>query len=173
MDSNGDGIGDVCAPSFLDSIWLEAEHADSIVSPFEIAADEDASNGRFIYAPNGAGNEYSPGGSIMATYTVAVREQGVYFLWRHVQARDGNDNSFFVQIDDNLDHLWEIETGDDWHWDMVNDRGIADPVRFVLAAGIHTLRIKLREDGIRLDKLLLTNDADFVPRGNSGDTILN
>ena len=91
--------------------------ADSIVSPLEIAADENASGGRFIYAPNGAGNEYEPGGKIHATYTVTISQAGTYILWGRVQAHDGNDNSFFVQMDDDLDNLWEMETGDAWHWD--------------------------------------------------------
>ena len=164
-DSDGDGIGDACVPSSLEIIWLEAEHAEEIVSPFEIAADEDAANGSFLYAPNGTGNEYSSGGTVMATYTIRISQPGVYFLWGRVEARDGNDNSFFVQMDDNPDNLWEVEIGDDWHWDRVNDRDIVDPVRFILTRGVHTIRIKLREDGTKLDKLLLTNAIGVIPGG--------
>ena len=51
---------------------------------------------------------------------------------------------------------------------MVNDRDILDPVRFVLPAGVHTIKIKLREDGTKLDKMLLTNDIHYVPSGKSG-----
>ena len=86
-------------------------------------------------------------------------------MWGRVQARDGGDNSFFVQLDDNLDNMWEVEMGDHWHWDKVNDRDILDPVRFILTSGVHTIKIKLREDGTKLDKLLLTNNVDFVPSG--------
>jgi len=39
-------------------------------------------------------------------------------------------------------------------------------VIFTLARGAHTIKIKLREDGTRLDKLLLTNDIlTFTPEG--------
>ena len=70
-------------------IWFEAEHPDAIVSPFEIAADEDASNGKFIFVPNDTGNEYTQGSTIMATYTVHVSQPGEYFLWGRVMALSG------------------------------------------------------------------------------------
>ena len=147
------------------AIWLEAEHADSIVSPFEIAADEDASNGRFIYVPDGTGNEYTPGSTIMATYTINILEPEVYFLWGRIKAPHEQANSFFIQMDNKPDNLWEVYIGDSWRWYQANHRGTVDPIGFKLTKGIHTLRIKLREDGTKLDKLLLTNDAGFVPSG--------
>ncbi len=148
--------------------WLEAEDAHIIVNPFEITTDEDVSQHRFICVPNDSGDQYNPEGTIMATYTVNISQPGVYFLWGRVQARDDKDSSFFVQLDDNLINLWEIEEGEQWHWDEVNDHGIVDPVRFILKSGVHTIKIKLREDGTKLDKMLLTNDADFVPSGEGG-----
>jgi len=64
--------------------------------------------------------------------------------------------------------LWEIEPGHYWHWDAVNDRDNADPVQFSLTEGVHAIKIKLREDGTKLDKMLLINNAAFVPQGKGG-----
>ena len=75
-----------------------------------------------------------------------------------VKIIDKRDNSFFVEIDDGPDNLWEIEAGNYWHWDAVNDRDAADPVKFSLTEGIHEIKVKLREDGTKLDKMLLTNN---------------
>jgi hypothetical protein len=72
-------------------------------------------------------------------------------------------------MDDDSDKLWEVERGDQWHWDRVNDRHIADPARFALNEGVHTIRVKLREDGTELDTMLLTNDPDRVP-ADEGDS---
>jgi len=145
--------------------WLEAEDADTIVAPLVVADDEKASGKRFIEAPNGAGNAYNPENTVMATYTVTITRAGAYVLWGRVQARDRRDNSFFVQTDESQDNMWEVEPGVTWHWDQVNDRFGPDPVMFTLAPGVHTIRIKLREDGTKLDKILLTNDTHSVPRG--------
>jgi len=155
----------------LETHWLEAEYASTIVSPLEIAADEDTSGKRYLYAPNGAGDLYEPG-PIMATYTVTIVQEGTYFLWGRLKISDKRDNSFFVQVDGGSDNLWEVEVGDHWHWDAVNDRLGEDPVKFTLAEGLHTIKIKLREDGTKLDKMMLTNDAGFIPNGK-GDISKN
>jgi arylsulfatase A-like enzyme len=163
-DTDGNGIGNKCEPSLVEYHWLEAEDADTIIDPLEIATDDNASEGRFIYSQNGKGNEYVPS-SIMATYTVNISQAGDYVLLGRVKVIDKRDNSFFVQIDNGSDDLWEIETGNYWHWDAVNNRDDADPVQFSLTKGVHTINIKLREDGTKLDKMLLTNNVTFVPRG--------
>ena len=101
LRSDCEGIENVLDPSLAEYHWIEAEHADSIVSPLEIAYDENASNGKYIYSPNGIGNQYTPG-LVMATYTVNIARAGEYILWGRVWASAGKDDSFFVQIDDGL-----------------------------------------------------------------------
>lgn len=147
--------------------WLEAEYADSIEYPLEVVNDETASEGKFIQSPNGRGNYYSPS-SIMATYTITLAQPGEYVLWGRVQVSDKRDNSFFVEIDNGFDNLWEVESDNFWHWDAVNYRDRVDPVIFTLFEGEHTIKVKVREDGTKLDKLLLTNDVDLVPSGKGG-----
>jgi hypothetical protein len=161
-DGDEDGIGDVCEPLGFEDHWLEAEQADTIIFPLEVANDEDASNGRFIYAQNGTGNEYTPS-STMATYTVTISQAGEYILWGRVKIFDGNNNSFFIEIDNGIDNLWEVELGKNWHWDAVNYCDRVDPVKFTLFEGKHIIKVKLREDGTKLDKLLLTNNITFKP----------
>jgi hypothetical protein len=164
-DEDGNGIGNVCDPSFVENHWLEAEQAVTIISPFETATDAGASKRRYMYAPDGSGDYFSPG-PVMAAYTVNITKAGEFVLWGRVSACDINSDSFFVQIDDGFDNLWTVERGDDWRWDKVNDRGNFDPVIFTLSRGVHTIKIKLREDGTKLDKLLLTNIIfTFTPEG--------
>jgi hypothetical protein len=73
-----------------------------------------------------------------------------------------------ASLDNGFDNLWEVQVGKYWHWDAVNYRNRVDPVKFVLFEGKHTIKVKLREDGTKLDKLLLTNDISFIPRGEGG-----
>lgn len=152
-----------------ESYWLEAECADSIVYPLEIADDKRASAGKFLRSGIGAGSCYSPG-SIMATYTVVLKEAGEYILWGRVKAAGQKRNSFFIEIDNGFDNSWEMKAGNRWHWDMVNYFGRTDPVTFYLTAGKHTIKVKKREYGAKLDKLLLTNITGFIPTGK-GDAV--
>ena len=164
-DENGDGIGDGCDPKYVEKHWLEAEQAVSLVSPLEAAIDESASGKNYVYAPDGSGNQYTPG-PVMAVYKVRIMKTTDYILWGRVITPDGNRDSFFVQVDDYPDNLWTPALGNDWHWSIVNDRGNADIVVYPLDRGEHTIRVKLREAGAKLDKLLLTNAIlTFIPEG--------
>jgi hypothetical protein len=162
-DEDLDGIGDACDSSPFEEHWLEAENPDSIVSPLEIAHGKRASNGRYLFSLNGSGNHYRPG-PVMATYEVKISEPGGYIMWGRVIAVNKESNSFFVQVNDGSNNLWEVETGKKWHWDVINSRDMADPVKFFLTEGTHTIKVRLREDGTKLDKLLLTNRINFIPQ---------
>ena len=170
-DADRDGVGDVCDLHETSNFWLEAENANTLRSPLVIGKDETASDGKYIYSPNDTGNEYSPG-STMATYEVNVSDAGRYILWGRVSVSNKKDNSFFIQIGDGEDNLWEIATGSNWHWDRVNNRDLADPVIFMLTEGVNTIKVKLREDGTKLDKMLLTNNIFFIPK-DAGDRVEN
>ena len=61
------------------------------------------------------------------------------------------------------DNLWEVLAGNYWHWDKVNNHNQTAPVIFNLTAGVHTIKVKVREDGTKLDKLLVTNNITFKP----------
>lgn len=53
------------------------------------------------------------------------------------------------------------DTIEEWTWDPVSARtedGPEDPVRFELSEGTHRIRIRNREDGAALDRLLVTNE---------------
>lgn len=163
-DTDGDGTGDACEVLQLERHWLEAEDADSITAPLEVADDDNASNGKFIHAPGGTGDNFSPGAT-MATYRVTVEQPGIYVLWGRVSAAHGQNDSFFVQVDNGLNSIWSVPVGKSWRWDMVSNLDGEDPVKFSLTTGVTIIRIKLREDGTKIDKLLLTNDTGFLPLG--------
>ncbi len=145
--------------------------ADIVHYPAHVADDGTASEGRYIYAPNGSGDDSSPG-TILASYEVEIAQEGDYVLLGRVIAPGGSDDSFWIQIDDGQDNLWDVQIGDSWHWDEVNNRGGANPVVFNLTAGTHILKVKVREDGTEIDKLLLTNVVSFRPSGE-GDPAVN
>jgi len=67
-----------------------------------------------------------------------------------------------TDIDTGEDLAWHVPIGSVWTWNSVNGNE-QDPLVFNLSAGAHTLKISGREDGTKLDRLLITNDMAFVP----------
>ena len=95
---------------------------------------------------------------------------GNYRIWGRIKAADTNDNSFFVSIDGTNEALWDTPVSSTWRWDPVSDRDGDDPVIYFLQAGEHSLMIERREDGAKIDKILITNDPGYSPEG-MGDEI--
>ena len=130
----------------------------------EIATDNDASSGDYIFVPEGKGNVWEPrqdGGYI--EYVFEVPASGEYVIWGRVKAVDTNNDSFFVSIDEAEYALWDTRISNAWVWDQVANRGGDNPVVYYLEAGQHTLIFKQREDGTKLDRILVTNDMEYIP----------
>lgn len=52
-----------------------------------------------------------------------------------------------------------------WSWQQANNGGIAEPLLFSLDPGNYTLILKQREAGTKIDRILITNDLDYIPQG--------
>src|SRR3990172_436033 len=130
-----------------------------------IGSDSQASSGAYVWIPEGTGNVLDNPllavGSVAYTFSVPVA--GNYVVWGRLI--DNLGNSFFVSMDSGSYALWDTVGGSTWGWDRVNNRGVADPVVYSLGVGQHTLVIKHREDGAKLDRILVTNDMAYVPQG--------
>ncbi|MFN0243056.1 MAG: cytochrome c peroxidase [Planctomycetota bacterium] len=145
--------------------YFEAESG-VVSSPMVVLNSPQASGGKYIVTPNGAGNQLSSGGfGGLVKYTFDVPRDGEYVIWGLASARSTADDSFWVKLDGGAITNWTVarQTGVLRLWDTVNDSAAQDPIRYQLTAGTHILRIKHREDGAMLDRLLVTNDLGFTP----------
>ena len=96
-------------------------------------------------------------------FTIHQERNENVFLWARVMGMDWNQNSFWVQWDDQTPLHFEIVPPDgQWHWLLV-DTGNPQSHAFGLTAGTHTLRFKTREGNARLDAFLITNHPDLHP----------
>jgi hypothetical protein len=144
-------------------IWFEAESG-TINSPMAISTDDTASGGEYILIPKGNKNNLDPNAETGYTnYAFQVPVSGEYVIWSRVNSATSARNSFFVSVDGNEYALWDTQVAKTWIWDQVADRDVADPVIVHLEAGEHTLIIKHREPLTKLDKILITNDMDYIP----------
>ena len=144
-------------------LWREAEAGESFQQPMVVGTDAQASGGQYIWVPESQGNRYNPadtGGETFYRFTVPIA--ATYAVWGRVLVNGGD--SFYVGMDDNTLLLWTTKHGEgNWVWDQVHE-GSTAPVRFTLTTGTHTLRIKQREDGTKLDQILITNDLSYTPK---------
>ncbi|MEL6820790.1 MAG: NPCBM/NEW2 domain-containing protein, partial [Calditrichota bacterium] len=135
----------------------EAEDA-TLSGRFEIGTDPAASGGAYVHAPDGSGDEY---GGITpddyAEFCFTVAEEGTYEIHGWIYADGGDNNSFFVTLDGlpTAGYLWDTSENTMYDKDLVSDRNGPDPVQMMLTPGNHTVRLYLREDGTRIDKLEL------------------
>ena len=111
-------------------------------------------------------------------YCINFPVAGTYYLWaRGSTANDGGNNSFHFGIDGvspdefsrrvgNRISNWGGNAGsiNDFGWVRdVNGTGAGSFARIAIAApGVHTLSIWQREDGLKLDRFLLTTDSAFT-----------
>jgi len=83
-------------------------------------------------------------------YNFNVTEAGDYGLWARTIAPNTSDDSFWISIDNGAWFSWNnIAPSTSWVWSKANN--------YTLSIGTHTLKIGYREDGAKLDKILITN----------------
>jgi regulation of enolase protein 1 (concanavalin A-like superfamily) len=146
------------------ALYLESENGTS-TSPLQTLTDSTASNGLYVQVTpgNNSGSAVPTGGH--ATFPFIVTTAGDHKVWGRVIAPTTSDDSFWVRVDTQPWVQWNnIVNGTGWHWDVVHNSAAGDAVvLFNLAAGSHTLEIAYREDGTKLDRLLITNQLGLVP----------
>ncbi|MFO1039506.1 MAG: glycoside hydrolase family 88 protein [Geminicoccaceae bacterium] len=153
-------------PSDSTQIWLEAEAAVR-TGPLRLGSDSKASGGKYVdVTPGNNSTETVPTGG-HAKWSFSVTAPGDYVVWGRVKAPTTADDSFWVRIDSGDWVAWDgIVPGSSWHWDDVHaGSSAAGTMRFSLAPGSHTLELAYREDGTRIDRLLITNATAYVPGG--------
>ncbi len=154
------------------TLCFEAEDATSIEAPVRIwDGDEDpadqkvaaeASGGKFIEIPEGAGDPPDVAGE--AVYEFEITQPGRYRFWGRAWWPNSCGNSFiWILNDDNPFVFGRDGTYESWHW----VRGML----VTLHPGRHTLRVLNREDGARLDQILITRNLRFVPMGIEDVTV--
>lgn len=133
-----------------------------VVSNMAIGKDELASEGQFVWTPGEVGAR--GGGNGHVTWLMDVKTAGTYYLWGCFSAPTPEDDSFILRafIDGQdaafIDAEWHIQTtdGQAFQW-----RQFKDPLE--LPKGKIRLRLQTREDGTKVDRLFLTQNANDVP----------
>jgi hypothetical protein len=118
-------------------------------------------SGPYLEIPEGAGNppKVEKG---KAVYSLDIPADADYVLWARVYWDDECGNSFTVAVGDQPGFVFgEDATYKAWHWVKYPVSRTAKPIR--LTKGKHSLTFHNREDGVRVDQILLTTDRRSVP----------
>ena len=167
--------------AWADTIAMEAESPATISNPLLIkdafaGSATPASAGRYLEVQAGNNNNASsttpaldpntgqvPG---QACYSFFIFDSGNYKVWARVIAPTTGDDSFWVKMDNGAWINWNnIKPGSAWHWDFVHTSGApTQPINFSFAEQTaHVLCVAHREDGAKLDALLVTDDFTIDP----------
>ena len=151
--------------------WLEPE-CGTVGSNWEIVADTSASNDTYVTIRSGLNSTTNPpsGDSTAITIPFEVDTSTSYQVKARVNCANGDDDSFWVKLDDGDFITANGLTTTGWQWVSLTSGS--------LDSGSHTLTITYREDGAKLDKIVVTNS--FSPlsgkgetAGNCGDQVVN
>jgi hypothetical protein len=139
----------------LPSILLEAE-AGKIQAPMALYNDDPAaSGGAYVLAPEGPNHEkMSEGGGVTLKFESPA--SGEYTLWVRGNWCCDCGNSAELMLDGGELGVVEDATLGAWHWTPLRKR-------ISLSAGPHLLAVLNREDGAKVDQVLLTRDEDYRP----------
>jgi hypothetical protein len=143
-------------------ICFEAETAERCEAPMAVVSNGiDGASGAYLEIPEGAGNPPQVEAG-QAAFAVDVPEDDSFTLWCRVWWEGECSNSFNVTVDDQPAFLFgEDATYKVWHWVKYPVSRTTPPLK--LTKGKHTLVFHNREDGVRLDQVLLSADKRFVP----------
>ncbi len=147
-------------------LWMEAE-AGNINAPMMVHDTEKASGGQFIEVRGGNNNIKNAPEDGHIIYKFTVENAGTYKVWGRVKIDMDDEDAFWVKMDDEKWVIWQdIEVGCKWHWDEFHDyHSNKQVMTYNLEAGPHTLMLTYGMDQTRLDKLLITNDLEYIPSG--------
>ncbi len=100
-------------------------------------------------------------------FPVNFVKTGIHYVWLRGQSNNGGDNSAHVglngQANNSADRI-NFTTGQNWVWTN-NTMDATRATLNVTTPGEYMLNVWMREDGIRLDKIVVTTDPDFSPGG--------
>ena len=122
--------------------------------------DSQASNGQYMSVPNN--NEQNAQSSLDGPhmdYAINLAQSGSHYLWLRFLGPTPGDDSCIPAVDGQSKGVWSTGSDTQWGWKKY-------PLGS-LTAGSRTLSIYMREDGLQIDQLVVTDDENHKPWVNA------
>ncbi len=163
-------------PAGASLISMEAEYFDINTSTsthqwIHVARGGSSNDDAMITTPDEGQLAATTGSTPMLSYMVFFNHTGKHYIWVR---GSGDTNSNGVGSNDSIhiglngtvaDTAYRIDTfPSEWTWSRHTP---SDPVASlnITDAGVNVVNIWMREDGLAIDKFVITSDPDFVPMG--------
>src|SRR5690606_38978154 len=152
-------------------VVIEAGHTVSRTPALSVdwfdLADASAAGDTAIQASPDTGLYSNTTVSPRADYQVNFTQAGTYYLWARLAGPSTSSDSVHVGYKSvMLTTAGGLTSAGSsaYFWDGTEG---STPVSFnVTAPGINTVNLWMREDGVKVDRLILTQDANYAPSGN-------
>ncbi|MCF6271243.1 MAG: T9SS type A sorting domain-containing protein, partial [Melioribacteraceae bacterium] len=149
-------------------VEVEAESG-SITAPFVIDFYQNASMDSAVVAPIGSGtvaqSDLLKGNNDINVKLTQAPDD--YYVWLLVDLPSPTSNSYWIGKDDEqiMPPSWEGNTTTNLEWRRVEYSDVPKVFSFTPGAWHNgeIIRIKQQEEGTTIDKILVTNNIDFVP----------
>ena len=140
-------------------VWYEAE-CGTVGAAWNVRLDTAASNGSYVVVKDGLNNTSAPADSGAAIYyTINIPEDNTYYIAARLNCPTHSNDGLWLRVDDeNFRHAYSLKT-EGWEWKNL--------VKKELTAGEHTLAVAFREEGLQMDKLVIT--TFYYPAGEKGE----
>lgn len=103
------------------------------------------------------------------SFSMAITNPADYTVWVRGMAPDAAGDSVYIGINGNFNDNAAL-TGftNQWSWSRqtMSDTQASLPLT---NSGVYTLDLAMREDGLRIDRLLLVTDTNYIPSGTGPD----
>ncbi len=133
-----------------DEIHLELEGENTAIRDGAVLVYnlDSASGGAYVGTPA----DVSGGGVEFRFYT---KETVSANIWALVRAESGGEDTYWYKLDDASYIRWDAPIAYGWEWKLLAECN--------LEAGSHSLRVNFAEKNMALDKILVTQNLDYVP----------
>ena len=153
-------------------VSMEAEHCDDNFSPSASKWVEVGPTGGFTGV---AGMQCTGAGVIKTGYVTAAPGMGyrinflvtgTHYVWLWAYGATGNDDSCHVGLDGEAVLTGEWMSGWNGVYQWSNNRSGGRATLEITTPGEHTVNVWVREDGLIIDKIVITTNADYTPEGD-------
>lgn len=137
-------------------IWLEAE-CGKVGSNWELLKDATASGGAYVTIKSGMNSaQAAPKDSLQNQVVIpfTIEKEATYNFLAKCIGPSAEDDSYWIKIDDGAFESANGLAGTEWRWGRLTS--------VKLKPGQHTLTFTYREDGAKLDKILITTSNASV-----------